>query len=272
MTAGRSPAVLPGVRLATFNILHGRSFVDHEVDLDRFSGAVAGLDADVLALQEVDRSQPRSHGADLTRLAAEAMGATDHRFMATMTGTPGQWHPAADDHAADAPAYGISLLSRHPVLSWRALRLAPLPFRAPAFHADSLRPRLVHDEPRAALAAVVDTPDGELTVIATHLTFVPGWNVVQLRRLLRAVRRSPRPAVLMGDLNIRAPRAARLTGWRPLVTAPSFPVGAPDRQIDHVLAQGDLRVTSAGTVHDTGVSDHRALVVEVRVGGHEAPR
>jgi endonuclease/exonuclease/phosphatase family metal-dependent hydrolase len=47
------------VRFATFNILNGRSLDDELVDVDRFAGAIESLDADVLALQEVDRT---SHG------------------------------------------------------------------------------------------------------------------------------------------------------------------------------------------------------------------
>ncbi len=39
------------MRLATFNILHGRSLVDGRVDVARFADAVRGSDADVLALQ-----------------------------------------------------------------------------------------------------------------------------------------------------------------------------------------------------------------------------
>ena len=65
------------MRLVTFNILHGRSPADGRVDIDRFAAAVASLDADVLALQEVDRLQERSEYADFTAVAAEAMGATD---------------------------------------------------------------------------------------------------------------------------------------------------------------------------------------------------
>ena len=49
------------MRLATFNILHGRSIQDGVVDLDRLADAIRLLDADILALQEVDRDQPRSH-------------------------------------------------------------------------------------------------------------------------------------------------------------------------------------------------------------------
>ncbi len=63
------------MRLATFNILSGRRPGDGVADLAAFARAVAELDVDVLALQEVDRNQPRSGHGDLTAIAAEAMGA-----------------------------------------------------------------------------------------------------------------------------------------------------------------------------------------------------
>ena len=72
------------MRLATFNILHGRSPADDRVDVDRFAAAVRSLDADVLALQEVDRNQARSANADLTAVAAQVMGAEEHRFVAAL--------------------------------------------------------------------------------------------------------------------------------------------------------------------------------------------
>ena len=50
------------MRVASFNILHGRALSDQRVDLDRLAEAIM-LDPDILALQEVDRLQPRSHGA-----------------------------------------------------------------------------------------------------------------------------------------------------------------------------------------------------------------
>jgi endonuclease/exonuclease/phosphatase family metal-dependent hydrolase len=123
------------MRVATFNILHGRNPADDLVDVDTFAGAIAGLEADVLALQEVDRNQPRSHGADLTAVAAEAMGASDHRFVAAMTGSPGAtWVAATGEEQPDAATYGIALLSRHPVTAWQVVKLpvlrAPTPMRA----------------------------------------------------------------------------------------------------------------------------------------------
>ncbi|MEV6815065.1 endonuclease/exonuclease/phosphatase family protein, partial [Micromonospora sp. NPDC051296] len=52
------------MRLATFNLLHGRSLTDGLVDPARLAAAVSDLDADVLALQEVDRDQSRSGNLD----------------------------------------------------------------------------------------------------------------------------------------------------------------------------------------------------------------
>ena len=83
------------MRLATFNILNGRSTKDGTVRLDRLADAVRTLDADMLGLQEVDRLQQRSHLADLTAVAADAMGAQSQQFAAALSGTPGATWVAA---------------------------------------------------------------------------------------------------------------------------------------------------------------------------------
>jgi len=251
------------MRLATFNILHARSLADGQVDLQRFSSAVRDLDADVLALQEVDRDQPRSHGADLTVLAAEAMGAPEHRFAAVLHGEPGLWTAATGDHQPATASYGIALLSRYPVREWRVLNLPVLRRKTPVLWPGSRWPAFVSDEPRAALAAVIQGPQGDVTVVATHLTFIPGWSTRQLRTLVSYVAPLPRPLVLMGDLNIGGDRPARVSGMRPLATAATFPVAHPLRQLDHILADGPVEPLGPARAVDTGLSDHRALVVDV---------
>jgi endonuclease/exonuclease/phosphatase family metal-dependent hydrolase len=251
------------VRLATFNILHARSQSDDRVDLDRFAAAVASLDADVLALQEVDRYQSRSSDADLTAVAAEAMGAPEHRFVAALAGVPGAtWMAADGDEQPDSAAYGIALLSRFPVRAWHTVRLAPVPVRVPMFFQGSRRPELVRDEPRVAVAATVTTPHGVVTVANAHLTFVEWWSGRQLARVRDSLSGADRPFVLMGDLNMGPERASRITGMRPLVTGLTFPAGAPREQLDHVLLDGELP-PATGRVVELPLSDHRALVVDM---------
>lgn len=253
------------MRVATFNILHGRSPEDDRVDLDRFSEAVKSLDADVLALQEVDRNQPRSSGADLTALAAEATGSPYHRFVAALSGNPGaMWMAADGDEQPDAAAYGVALLSRHPVHAWEVVRLPPAPVPAPMRFRGSLLPDLVRDEPRVALAAIVESPIGPLTVATTHLTFVPWWNRPQLRRLRRSLADLLRPMLLTGDFNMSRGPAERHTGLRSLVTADTFPAHEPREQLDHVLASEDLpHHVTAATAHRLPLSDHLALSVDL---------
>jgi endonuclease/exonuclease/phosphatase family metal-dependent hydrolase len=253
--------------LATFNLLHGRSLTDGAVHADRVAAAVADLDADVLGLQEVDRSQPRSGRLDLTAIAAAALGAPVHRFAAAVVGTPGEaWQPWHSDDDNAHPLYGIALVSRFPVVRWQVTRLAAAPVRSPVY-VPRAGIRLLRDEPRVVLAAVVDAPGGPVTVGTTHLSFVPGWNVRQLRAAIRALRVLPAPRVLLGDLNLPAAAVRAFSRWRPLARMATYPSPAPKAQLDHVLADprgsAALGAVVAVRAPEAAVSDHRPLVVEL---------
>jgi endonuclease/exonuclease/phosphatase family metal-dependent hydrolase len=251
------------VRIATFNILSGRSPVDDQVDEDRYRRAVRAIDADLLGLQEVDRNQPRSQHADLTAIAAEEMGAVAHRFVAALAGTPGAtWSAATGAEQPDSAAYGIAFLSRYDVLGWRVVRLPGAPVPVPhRFHGRRL-PTWVRDEPRAAVVAEVATPDARLDVVTTHLSFLRPWNLRQLRLLRAALEPRTRPLVLLGDLNMGPRPAARVTGMRPLAGGATFPANAPREQLDHILASDDVG-PARGTVLHLPMSDHRALVADL---------
>ena len=101
------------LRVATFNILHGRTVGD-VVDPARLRMSIRRLRPDILALQEVDLDQERSDGVDLTAVAAEAMDAVAHRFVAAISGTPGgtwiaatgQSQPLTSEPVAPATAPG----------------------------------------------------------------------------------------------------------------------------------------------------------------------
>lgn len=252
------------MRLATFNVLHGRSLVDGRVDADRLGRAVAGLDADVIGLQEVDRDQPRSGGLDLTATVAAALGAADWRFVPALIGTPGgSWHAAGDDVPPGSPAYGVGLVSRLPVRSWHVVRLPAAPVRSPILLPGTKQVFLLTDEPRVALAAVVDSPLGVLTVATAHLSFVPGWNAWQLWRVGRALAGLPYPQLLLADLNLPGPVPGALTRWRSLGRLQTYPSPAPRVQLDHVLGRGALPPVTGVAAPALDVSDHRPLVVDL---------
>lgn len=238
------------MRLATWNILHGRSLDDDRVDAARLRTVVGDLDADILGVQEIDRGQSRSDGLDLAAEVAEGFGAQEWRFLpALIGGRDGQWRVAVDgDDQPGAVAYGIGLFSRYQARAWHVLRLAPLPAR---------------DEARVALAAVVETPLGVMTVAATHLSVVRGWNAVQLRRLARWLRDLPEPQILLGDLNMTARTARVASGFRVLARHPTHPSPAPRVQIDHVLGRGALPPVRGSAAPLMPLSDHRPLLVEL---------
>jgi endonuclease/exonuclease/phosphatase family metal-dependent hydrolase len=250
------------MRLVTFNILNGRALHDEQVDDDVLRAAVRDLDPDVLALQEVDRNQPRSNWHDLTAIAAEAMGAQQHRFVAALAGSPGAtWEAATGEEQPDAAAYGIALLSRYPVSGWNVVRLPTIPFPTPIRFAGRALPTMVRDEPRVAVAATLDCPAGPVTVATTHLSFVNWWNGRQLRHLVASLQSLPRPMLLTGDLNMGVERAERISGMTSLARHPTFPAVDPHEQLDHVLA--DRPLPARTEVRRLPLSDHLALVVDL---------
>jgi len=95
---------------------------------------------------------------------------------------------------------------------------------------------------------------------------VPGFNVRQLRTIVRWVGTLPRPAFVLGDLNLPGTLPARISGWTPLATARTYPAFGPRAQLDHVLADGiDPRCVRSEHVWTLPVSDHCAIGVDVEL-------
>jgi endonuclease/exonuclease/phosphatase family metal-dependent hydrolase len=157
----------------------------------------------------------------------------------------------------------VALVSRLPVLRFGVVRLPPSPVRSPVVLPGSKsRVVLLEDEPRAAIIAVVEQQGVRVTVAGTHLSFVPGWNVRQLRSLRRELSDWPRPVVLAGDLNLPGNLPTAVTGWRRAVKAATYPSTKPQVQLDHVLV-GHGRFETAGSAMQLGISDHCAAYADL---------
>lgn len=227
------------MRVATYNILHGLPTRGRVVDPAKLIAACRGLDADVLALQEVDRHVPRSHRLDLAAEVAGALGMA-HVFRATQD--------------RDGGEYGNALLVRGTVDRAEVVAL----------------PQVADREPRNAIVAAVRVSDRPrpCSVAATHLSIRKGEGIAQLEAAVAAVGSWPEPRVLLGDLNLRTALVRPVVEAAGLTLAgggATFPAVTPVRRIDHVAVRGftigEVRIVA------TGVSDHRALVVDLADAG-----
>jgi len=203
---------------------------------------LADLDADLIALNEVDRGWLVSGSTDL--LATYALA----------TGMEAVFGPATDE------LWGNALLTRLPVLEVQRTRL----------------PRGRDPITRSALTVVVELPDGSpLGVVVTHLSDVDRQGDTRLPQaqavaaIVARLRERGIPALVAGDLNAR-PGDPELQVLEDLdltralpETSVTFPDVAPRVQIDHVLAPSGFIVELAEALA-TGLSDHRFVTVMLR--------
>lgn len=243
------------IRVATWNVRHGLDLRTGRVDLAAVAAVIDALQVDVVALQEVDREQPRSGGADQVAALATALG-WHGVFAPTLFGTPGgRWRPGPGT-AVDpgGQAYGIGLLSRHPL---RAVTRRALPGTA---RGDRWRRSAPWDnEPRVLLRAEVGATG--VVVSSTHLSYLPWRGLRQLRVAMGVAAAAAGAAVLMGDLNL--PRrllrpALSRAPWHTVHAGPTFPTWRPGLALDHILTRCcRLREVRVGT---GGPSDHLPVV------------
>lgn len=220
------------LRVATFNIKHG-SDGNGRVDLRRLGTACAGLSADVLAVQEVDRFSRRTRFRDEMRVIARATG-----LKAVFGEAAGRrWR-----------SYGNGLLARGEISEVEVIRL----------------PRPSGGEQRVAIVARVAVNGLDLAVGATHLSFRRGEGAPQLAVLIDALAQRDRPRILLGDLNLGpevVEPALQAAGYAVAPTGPTFPARSPRTRIDFVAVSG-LPVVSAATPAP-GMSDHLPVVAEI---------
>lgn len=239
-----APASADTLRVLTWNIHIGRG-TDGVLDLERIARVILAADPHVVSLQEVDSVTRRTGGVD-------APGR-----LADLTGLAVRYAKAMD---YDGGGYGVAVLSRLPIASFRAL---PLP-------ADSSHePRTV-----AELRAALPRTGLPLLFLATHLdhTADPATRRRQAERIVTLFADdSAGLTVLAGDLNDRpgtAPISTLTRRWADAGdTSPTFPAGTPDRKIDYVLydARWRVRVLSARVIAEPVASDHRPLLVVLEI-------
>lgn len=230
-----SPPVVTGLRVATYNI-HSAVGLDRRHDLARIIRVINELEADIVGLQEVAGSPD----ADAMQLIADACG-----YSAV----------AGPNIVRHRSRFGNLLLSRPPVLDYRLLDL-------------SVGAR----EPRGAIEARIEVPDGPLRVMVTHLGLRRGERRMQLARLRAVVSADEIPSVVLGDFNAPTRRELQRAGFggrQALGLAPrSFPSNVPVLALDRIWTRPDALISSV-IAHRSPLarlaSDHLPVVATLSV-------
>lgn len=210
--------------------------------------AIARLDADVVALEEV--WQPHG-GRSFAVAAAERLG---YHLEETAV-APGVISPAKPDVVTEVGEsegwWGIALLSRWPMRRRDLIDLGRI---------------LTDPVHRVSMPVEVDVPDGPPVLFSVaHISHRLFGSPRQIRHLHAHLPASGRPAVALGDFNMWGPVVARLfPGWRRAVVGRTWPAHRPHSQIDHLLVNAAVRVVSGEVLPNQG-SDHRPIraVLEV---------
>lgn len=235
--AGRAPV---GLRVASYNIRKaiGR---DARRDPERILDLVAGLDADIVALQEADYRFKQRRAIFDPAMILERTGLT----------------PVVLDH--DGPGLGwhgnVVLVGRRLVTSSaRTLELPGL-------------------EPRGAVRIDATLEERPIRVVAAHLGLLARYRRRQSAAILDAAELSSRRAtIVMGDFNGWGRRPPSLGLFRDeMEEAPcgrSYPSRRPATPLDRIYFDGPLALAACGVASDPLVriaSDHRPIWAEFRI-------
>lgn len=239
-----------------------------------FAQAAADLGADILAIQEVDHRLTRSNGSAQTSEIALAMNASEWAFAPAIIGSPeGKWEKANNEiatnlkstSAVDSGSYGIGIVSKIRVTKWHRLNLGRsligMPLLIPDTETGKAKAIYIRDEPRLALAAEIENG---WTVINTHLSFVPGMNLLQLRKLKRWADSFGEKVLLLGDFNLPGGIPAIGSNWQSLHVQNTYPSWKPKIQFDYILSKGvALKDVTQVPTTKSSISDHLPLTIEL---------
>ncbi|OYU02181.1 MAG: endonuclease [Sphingomonadaceae bacterium PASS1] len=230
------------LKVATYNIRKAVG-LDQRRNPERILAVLKEIDADIIALQEVDRR----FGARVSALPL-AMLEAETSWMPV----PLHFRPAAIGWHGNAILVRKGMEVRH-----------CQPIDMPTL------------EPRGAVMAELSVAGHALRVIGVHLDLSGLWRRKQIRALLAAIDSSPRqmPTVLMGDFNQWSDSGAlnelAFHHHRLVQTPKSFHTSRPVARLDRIIVSHDVKVTAADShisLLSKQASDHLPLWASIHIG------
>jgi endonuclease/exonuclease/phosphatase family metal-dependent hydrolase len=221
----------------TYNIQAGFS-VENYWDLEEIAQVIEAENPEVVMLQEVGRGWPVMVGADQAEWLSNRL---DMQLV---------WGPASRDDL-----WGNAILTRAPIISTDWVKFDTT---------ENLR--------RGAVVAVLESAEGTITVISTHLDNPRGATAARQEQVAQLVELwdGAEPAVIGGDFNADPDSETILAlvesglGDTGEILGVEATTSEDDRRIDYVLVTPGLEVVSS-EIPDTWASDHRPFVTTLRV-------
>lgn len=234
------------LKILSYNV-HSCVGTDKKLDPARIADVIAGLEPDIIGLQELDVGRKRSGGIDQAHAIASLLKMHFH------------FHPALkveDEH------YGDAILTAFPL---RLIKADALPS---------------YGEPRGALWAEIDIGGRPLQVFNTHLGLFRRERIRQSSIIagtdwLDHPQAREKPKLLMGDFNSipSSPAYRQLSGaLRDIgaetgkVASRTFPSRFPLLRLDHVFVADGPRIVKAEAISTPltrAASDHLPLLVTI---------
>lgn len=207
--------------------------LDRNTDYSRVADIILRINADVVAIQELDSSTTRSKGVVVLN------------ELASKSGMVATYSSSIDFQGGK---YGVGILTREKPVSWQKI---PLPG---------------NEEKRSLLIVELK----EFVICCTHLSLTREDRLTSVEIINKATERYSKPVVLAGDLNAEA-NSVELNSlqrnWlilnNPLQL--TFPANDPNKCIDFILLRKNNKYHASGidtkVDADNEASDHRPVWV-----------
>ncbi len=244
---------LKSLRVVSYNI-RGCVNDDRNIDPYRVVKIIREIDADIVALQEVDAEKPFFKNENQARTISESLGFYHLFFPIEKTGRH---------------VFGLAIASRFPIEQGGFILLP------------NLYPKLAIRR-RGAIGVRLRIPGGTLFVVNTHLSVYRLEQRIQLNAILNWIYfyevSSKEPMIFCGDLNagpMSFAYAKLSTYLRDVQTntdtllgsKPTFPAKIPFFRIDHIFVSDHLIPLRCAVIKNSltiKASDHLPLVADLK--------
>ncbi len=227
---------VPGtIKIMTYNIRYGKG-LDDNLNLDRIIEIINNSNAQIIALNEVEKKMPRSQFQNQVEIIAERLDMNYIFGPNIQTGIGG---------------YGNVILTDFPI---KKAKNHLLPYKN------------IGSEPRGLLEGIIKLPTNEkIHVFNTHLTLNIEERQQQLSWIETYLENLELPFILMGDFN---EELNSIAGLKPLVNTKTFPADNPNYGIDLIFSNHNNLKTVESYEINTQASDHLPVFLKLEFNNH----